>query len=261
MSAPVSVIIPCWHCADTIGRAVASVAAQTLRPAEVILVDDAGGDGTLAALHAMAAQYGADWVKIIALPGNQGAGAARNAGWDAATQPYLAFLDADDAWFPAKLERQWGWMQAHPDVVLTGHPTQLWQPDAPIPAVPEALSATPVTLRAMLVSNRFPTRSVMLRRDLPFRFGSRQDTEDYALWLDIVSFGAPTAVLNAVLGCCFRPDASPGGYSGQLWRHERRELFTLARLRDKGGIGGELWLLAALWSLVKYGRRVVRRWL
>lgn len=86
---PVTVVIPCFCCASTIKRAVDSVAQQTQKPAEVILVDDASGDNTLEVLHKIANQY-SGWVKVIGLINNQGAANARNVGWDAAAQPYIA---------------------------------------------------------------------------------------------------------------------------------------------------------------------------
>src|SRR5258706_14692588 len=98
--APVSVVVPCYRCADTIERAVRSVAAQTLRPAEVILVDDGSPDGTGAALERLRERFGADWIRIVRLPRNLGSASARNAGWELATQRYVAFLDSDDAWHP-----------------------------------------------------------------------------------------------------------------------------------------------------------------
>jgi len=61
--APVSVIIPCYRCASTIQGAVQSVSNQTQKPVEVILVDDASGDDTLAALHELA-QQNSDWIKL-----------------------------------------------------------------------------------------------------------------------------------------------------------------------------------------------------
>ena len=80
--APVSVVIPCWRCSDTVGRAVASVAAQTLRPKEVILVDDGSGDETYSVLCDLADAYEPHWIKVLALEQNGGAGWARNAGWE-----------------------------------------------------------------------------------------------------------------------------------------------------------------------------------
>ena len=258
--APVSVVIPCWRCADTIDRAVRSVAGQTLRPMEIILVEDCSGDATLATLHRLEKEHPTGWIKIIARPENSGAGAARNAGWQAAAAPYIAFLDADDAWFPRKLEMQLGWMRDHPETVLTGHGSVLWHEGLPMPALPDPIPTWRVTLPQMLISNRFLTRTTMVRRDVPFRFGGRFETEDYSLWLDLVASRAPCFVLDAPLACCFRPEASPGGYSGQLWKHERRELRTLHGLYRKGALSRSTWALAAGWSLVKYLRRVVNRW-
>src|SRR5688572_19076100 len=89
--APVSVVVPCYRCGGSIGRAVASVLAQSARPAELIVVDDASDDASPQAIAALGAG-----VRAVRLARNQGPAAARNAGWAAATQPYLAFLDADD---------------------------------------------------------------------------------------------------------------------------------------------------------------------
>ena len=74
MAAPVSVVIPCYCCANTIQRAVESVANQTLPPQEIILVNDHSPDQTLASLRDLQNQYGADWVRIIDLEGNVGPG-------------------------------------------------------------------------------------------------------------------------------------------------------------------------------------------
>ena len=52
--APVSVVIPCYRCSLTIGRALASIAQQSMKPVEVILVDDASGDDTWVVLTKLA---------------------------------------------------------------------------------------------------------------------------------------------------------------------------------------------------------------
>ncbi len=113
-AAAVSVVIPCYRCGATIARAVASVLAQTLPVAEIILVDDASGDDTLAALEDIRRGHGDAAVRVLAAPANVGAGEARNLGWNAASQPWVAFLDADDAWHPRKIEIQYGWLLQHP---------------------------------------------------------------------------------------------------------------------------------------------------
>jgi GT2 family glycosyltransferase len=103
-TADISVIIPAWRAATTIGRALASVATQTLRPREVIVIDDGSDDGT-----ADVAEKSAEVLRDIELTVLQrphlGAGAARNAGLARASGRYVAFLDADDEWLPEKLAR------------------------------------------------------------------------------------------------------------------------------------------------------------
>lgn len=251
---PVTVIIPCYRCRETVVRALDSVLAQTLQPAEILLIDDASGDGTLELLRDLESQY-TPVVKVIGQKKNGGPGLARNAGWEVATQPWLAFLDADDAWHPRKLETQWTWLAAHPEVVLCGHGTQFatdGRIDHPVPVTPPAMR---LTLAKMLASNRLPTRSVMLRRDLPFRFRGRDVTEDYLLWLQVIAAGWPACRLEACLAYSLRPDFSPGGYSGQLWTHEKRELAALRTMRVEGDFSWFAWGASSFWSVVKFLRR------
>jgi teichuronic acid biosynthesis glycosyltransferase TuaG len=253
--APVSVVIPCWRCSTTIERAVSSVAAQTLRPAEVLLIDDASGDTTLENLHRVAAAYPQGWVKVLSLSQNAGPGGARNLGWDESTQPWLAFLDADDAWHPAKLEHQWRWLEDYPGAVLCGHGTAVAAHDHDHPQLPAQTRGWRVSFLHMLVSNRFPTRSVLLRRSLPYRFGSGDVTEDYLLWLQVMLGGHACYRIESPLAMSFREENSPGGYSGQLWRHEKRELRAWLALRRLGAISGLTAGIALTWSLIKYLRR------
>ena len=255
--APVSVVIPCWRSALTIERAIASIEAQTWRPAEVIVVDDASADNTVVKLRELANLYPDGWVKVIELGVNGGPGPARNAGWNLALQPYIAFLDADDAWHPQKIELQLVWMQSNPGVVLSAHQTiELHDGDA-VPMADNNFSIQTVSLNQMLISNRFPTRSVMLKRELDVRFAGKRVTEDYLLWLQIVSSGQPCVLINSPLAFSFRAEFSPGGYSGQLWLHEKRELRCLHELAKQKHISLLVLWLASIWSLIKYVRRVL----
>jgi glycosyltransferase involved in cell wall biosynthesis len=252
-SVPVSVIIPCYRCSETVERALNSALNQTLPPTEILLIDDASGDDSIDLLYLLEKTH-APRVKVISQAKNGGPGLARNAGWEAATQPWLAFLDADDAWHPRKLEIQWSWLESHPDVVLCGHASQFSSGaiDFPVADAPDAIRLSPVR---MLVSNRLPTRSVMLRRDLPFRFSTRRFSEDYLLWLEIMYAGYPAYRLEAPLAFCFRPEFSPGGMSGKLWLHEKGEISVLRALLKAGKIGWIVFALAVAWSYVKFLRR------
>jgi glycosyltransferase involved in cell wall biosynthesis len=95
----VSVIIPCHNASLWIVDAIRSVAAQTISPKEIIIVDDASTDNSLE----KACSVGIP-LEIISVE-KHNAAAARNIGISAATGEWVAFLDADDEWFPDHLER------------------------------------------------------------------------------------------------------------------------------------------------------------
>ena len=120
MAPTVSVIIPVRNAADTLGRALSSIAAQTYRDFEVIIVDDASTeplDGRVATVQGLR-------VSIVRLDQHSGAAAARNAGVLKARGKYLAFLDADDEWLPEKLQQQISFLAGRPraaDGCCTSH--------------------------------------------------------------------------------------------------------------------------------------------
>lgn len=249
---PVSVIIPCYRCADTIDRAVQSILEQTWPVAEILLVEDGSGDETLNTLKTLQAKLADQRVKVIPMPRNGGPGIARNAGWDAATQPWIAFLDADDGWHPRKIELQYGWLKNQHDVDLCAHDSTLWDGTDYAADFKGPIRLNP---QSMLLRNAIPTRSVILRRDLNVRFGGKDVTEDYLLWLELALSGHSLWKLPVVLAYSYRPEFSPGGYSGALWTHEKRELRCLGRLREKELLGLPAYIGVSLFSLVKFIRR------
>jgi glycosyltransferase involved in cell wall biosynthesis len=97
----ISVVIPTYNREKFVGRAIESVLNQTLRPAQIIVVDDGSTDGTAKVCDAYAKRVQYWWQR------NAGAAAARNAGVRLARQPWVAFLDSDDYWVPSHLERIW----------------------------------------------------------------------------------------------------------------------------------------------------------
>jgi FkbM family methyltransferase len=102
----VSVIIPTHNRSDALARALRSVAAQTCRDFEVIVVDDASTDDTPAVAHGLESLFAAGALKYVRCERQRGGAAARNAGVRAARGDLIALLDADDEWRPTKLEKQ-----------------------------------------------------------------------------------------------------------------------------------------------------------
>lgn len=103
MAAPkVSIVMPAYKAADFIGLAVKSVLAQTLTDWELIIVDDCSPDDTGAA--ALAAAGGDPRVRLVRADRNGGVARARNLGNAQAQGDWIAVLDSDDAFEPARLE-------------------------------------------------------------------------------------------------------------------------------------------------------------
>jgi cellulose synthase/poly-beta-1,6-N-acetylglucosamine synthase-like glycosyltransferase len=108
----VSVVIPAFRAAKTIRRAIDSVVAQTVPACEILVVDDGSPDP--AELAAVLEPYGSRVTLIH--KSNGGVASARNLGIDRARGAIIAFLDADDYWEPAKLERQVQMFRDHPQI-------------------------------------------------------------------------------------------------------------------------------------------------
>ena len=166
---PVSVVIPCYRCSRTIERCVQSVAAQSVMPLELLLVDDGSADETRAVLNDLRSKYPSGWIRLVLLDLNAGAASARNAGWNAARGDFVAFLDADDSWHPRKIELQYQFMSGRPDIFVSGH-GHVQVGVMPIPVSLGAPVFHQMSARHVLLKNPFITPSFMVRRDMPFRF-------------------------------------------------------------------------------------------
>lgn len=94
----ISVYIPCYNAERFIVKAVRSILAQTLCPAEVLVIDDGCTDRSLALIAKFP-------VKVISMGGNQGLAAARNRAYKEAKNELIASIDADCEAHPEWLEQ------------------------------------------------------------------------------------------------------------------------------------------------------------
>lgn len=255
--ADVSVVVPCYRCSNSIERAVRSIAVQSVPPREVILVDDASGDGTLATLHELARLH-PKWVKVIELNENIGAAGARNAGWNVASRPYIAFLDADDTWHSDKIRIQYQYMRDNPDVAISGHQCiVLRDVESPLGVIFPPIVIR-VTAQSLIFRNSFSTPTVMLKRNIPFRFSEdKRYCEDFFLWQQIAYSGLLISRLEAPMAYVHKALFGEGGLSAQLWEMEKGELDNFARLYGAGSINKMMFLAASLFSILKFCKRVI----
>ena len=100
----ISVIVPVYQAEALLPQCVESVLAQTFSDWELLLIDDGSRDGSPTLCDGYAARD--PRIRVFHKP-NGGVSTARNLGLEQATGPYIAFLDADDAFEPAALETLW----------------------------------------------------------------------------------------------------------------------------------------------------------
>ena len=198
MPPTISVIMPCHNAVSHLPASVGSVLAQAFTNWELIAIDDGSCDGTLAWLRAQSD------TRIRPLTqANRGVGAARNAGLTAARGAYVAFLDADDTWAPAFLEKMLAALRSRPDAVLAycgwqnlGLPGWRGKPFVP-PDYENAAKA-----ETLFAGCRWPIHAALVKREAVLAAKGfdpgLKNAEDYALWLRVAT-SAPIVRVSQVL--------------------------------------------------------------
>jgi glycosyltransferase involved in cell wall biosynthesis len=242
---------------------VESVFAQTYTDWELLLVDDGSTDGS-SGLAQKYAELDPSRVCYLEHPGhtNRGISASRNLGVRHSKGVYLAFLDADDVWFPAKLEEQEAILEAHPAVALVygtalvwyswngraGEAKQDYMPDMGMP--PEQVIEPPALLTRLLrrqahcppISNAFMRRSAVLEAGL-FEEQFRGMHEDQA-FLAKLSLRSPLYLSG---GCWHKYRQHSDSCLAQASKAERRAArgrflkWLRNYLAEGGQQGGEVW--------------------
>lgn len=189
-----SVVIPCYNCANTIRACIASIVAQTLKPKEVLAIDDGSRDNTLELLLALQKEYQEEIDIEVIHQENSGPSKARNEGIRKAKCEWIAFLDSDDAWHPQALEvARWSWLQSADIALISGKSRDLL-PSEPLTYSTNQLSIRTISYRELLKRNFFTTSCVVCKKEVlaQFLFDETQKySEDYKLWLDICyNYGA-----------------------------------------------------------------------
>ena len=178
----VSVIIPTYNRCSLLKQALHSVLSQTYRNLEVMVVDDGSTDETSSFIQGINDER----VTYLKNQRKKGANGARNTGIEAATGKYLAFLDDDDQWLPAKVEKQ---LNAFNDAMIGLVYTEKKLIEAPYGT--EVVIDCPARgdlTEEILVSNLIgTTSSVMLKRELLEETGYFDENlpalQDYDLWI------------------------------------------------------------------------------
>lgn len=191
-----SVIIPAYQCAGTIGKAIDSALAQEV-PAEVLVLDDQSRDGLE---EALAPYRSRPEVRYFRNERNLGAAGSRNRGVQLARGKYVAFLDADDWWERGKLKKQLALIRDS-GAVLCSTGRELVTPEGRLTGRVIGVRQE-ITYRSLLLHNCINCSSVVLRTDVAREFPMEHEDshEDYITWLRILKkYGRAVAVNEPLL--------------------------------------------------------------
>lgn len=201
----VTLLMPCYNAEETLAECLDSIQCQTFASFELLAVDDGSQDGSTRII--LDRQSRDARIRLLS-PGRVGLVRALNLGLAAARTPLVARMDADDIMAPERLEKQWDFLHAHPDIALVGCQVRLF-PEAYIrDGFREYVRwqnrcLTPEDMADEIYwESPLAHPSVMFRKAVVEAVGGYREgdfPEDYELWLRMNQAGLRLAKVAEVL--------------------------------------------------------------
>jgi glycosyltransferase involved in cell wall biosynthesis len=255
------VVVPAYNAARTAGQAISSALGQTLSDLEVIVVDDGSTDSTSNVVDTLTDPR----VRLIS-QANAGAGAARNAGIEAARGRWVAFLDADDLWLPTKLETQLDVVRASPGAMAAQSSVYFVDDHLRFLSVERCSRSHDGLLDVLRFKNTPAAPSTLVAdRGLLAEIGGFDDSlvilEDWDLMIKLARYGKLVSVEEPL--ALYR--VHPGNRSRDLDIHVEPGLRVLGRLFADPGLPPEVQerrreLYARFYTMLAGGAFRVRSW-
>lgn len=126
MNTTFTVVIPAYNAAAYLAQTIESVLSQSFTDFELLIIDDGSTDNT--AIIAENYQQKDKRVKLL-IQSNRGVSATRNQGIESSNSQYIAFIDADDQWFPDKLALHYEHLEKNPDLGVSYAKVEFLTPD------------------------------------------------------------------------------------------------------------------------------------
>ncbi len=193
----ITVLLPVYNGERYLQETIQSLLAQTYTNFELLIVDDGSTDSSLEIIESFAD----DRIKILKNKERLKLSGALNRGMKEAKGKYIARMDADDIAFPDRLQRQFEYMEQHPDVGMCGTAIEIF---GEVKTRNDIYPKTAEEIKAYaLFDCPFCHPTVMMRRDLFIKHdlwydGTYYPTEDYELWTRAIDL-FPTVNLDEVL--------------------------------------------------------------
>jgi glycosyltransferase involved in cell wall biosynthesis len=220
--ASITVLIPARNAQNTLAQTLESLASQTLQDFDVLLVNDASSDNTVAIADSFASRIG---IRVLSLPENVGVAGALNAGLAAIDSAYIARIDADDLARPTRFEKQLEFLQTHPNIDVCSSWMEMFYDNSDRPNQILAKPIDDASIKTALIQYCAMSHGASLFRKSFFDdiggFDLRLDfAEDYDLWCRGALLGKCYANLPEALTLYRQHNAQVGQQKHQL-QYER----------------------------------------
>lgn len=173
-----------------------SVKNQIYRPIEHIIVDDGSEDATIAIIESYKKQN-LDYALELFQPNLQDRGKALNYAVSKARAEWIAIIDADDLWHPAKLQQQYECVKSKAiDVLATNSDIFTDSQKIKYEHWGNTVNCFPLAIKDLLKTNVISHSSVLIKRDLCHYDEKRKSQYDYELWLRLACQGCTIASIN-----------------------------------------------------------------
>ena len=227
----VSVIMPTFNCKKFITDAINSVLSQTFSDFELIIVDNESTDGTIEIIRS----YTDPRIQITQCRNNGVIAKSRNIGLEMSRSGIIAFLDADDFWYPTKLAECIPMIGLNGDVVY--HSEYWFDEERNFKEVEYASGNRTKYMNLLYKGNVISTSSVVAKKSELSKVcgfcedGSYKTAEDYDLWLRMSKNGTRFVYLKRILGA-YRIHSG-----NSIKQEEIHERAMIAVLTDHFGVG------------------------
>lgn len=254
----VSIIVPVYNAASYIEQTIIMVLKQSYSNWELLLVDDCSTDNSVQIMEQVISRETAKMPELsgklylLKAERNQGAACARNLGIAHAEGRYVAFLDADDLWFPDKLQKEIAFLKEKDaafvccayefgDEQANGTGKVVHVP--PVLTYEKALSRTVIFTTTVLLDIQKTGKELIQMPDVK--------SEDTATWWKIMKHGFPAYGLDEVLAIYRRP---PRSLSSNKFKAVKR-IWHLYRKQEKLSIPYSMYHLF-FWAMRATLRRI-----
>ena len=241
MKPTVSVILPVRDGAPYLAAAVDSILSQTVRDLELLVVDDHSSDDAVSRLS------GEDPRVTVHCNDGWGVSEAFNTGLERARGRFIARMDADDLALPARLERQLGYLESHPDIGVAGACVEIFSTSGVAAGnrrYQDWLNAcrTPGQIhRELFIESPIPNPTAMFRASVIRQlggYGNPDWPEDYDLYLRAdargIRMGKPEGILLKWREHPARLTHTDERYRLERFQQAKAEYLAEYRLRGRG---------------------------